>query len=343
MPERWTEWRARRIQNPVSRLRYLRRQGRVRATRRVLPWALAIIGASFVIVPSNVSAPAMESSASGRSGDPAAPPAVWLVEESRGRELYSNGLQVEAQGAVANQPRVESARGIVFHTSESQLAEWSEGTNQRLRLLGRGLLDYVRGEKSYHYLIDRFGQAHRVVTESDIAFHAGHSVWADSDEAYVGLNARFLGVVFESQSRPGDDAPEMTPAQRQTGRLLVEMLRSKYGIAASNCVTHAQVSVNPRNHRVGWHTDWAGGFPFEELGLSANYAIPVPAVARFGFSYDPAFFAATGARMWEGIVAAEGLLREESARRGLTVAGLRQELRRRYHELAADREKEKSP
>ena len=50
-------------------------------------------------------------------------------------------------------------------------------------------------------------------------------------------------------------------------RILTEMLRGKYHIPASNCVTHAQVSVNPDNMLVGYHTDWAGNFPFLDIGL----------------------------------------------------------------------------
>jgi len=30
--------------------------------------------------------------------------------------------------------------------------------------------------------------------------------------------------------------------------------------------------------------------------LPENYELPLPAVEKFGFGYDPAFFAATGAR-----------------------------------------------
>ena len=32
--------------------------------------------------------------------------------------------------------------------------------------------------------------------------------------------------------------------------------------------------MNPGNMLIGYHTDWAGNFPFLELGLRDNYAAP---------------------------------------------------------------------
>jgi hypothetical protein len=68
--------------------------------------------------------------------------------------------------------------------------------------------------------------------------------------------------------------------------VLTEILRSKYGIADVNCITHAQVSVNPNNLRMGYHTDWARNFPFEELGLRHGYQTAVASIAIFGFGFD---------------------------------------------------------
>jgi hypothetical protein len=255
---------------------------------------------------------------------------VWLVETKSGREYYSNALQVEAVQAVANRARPGKPAGIVFHTSESQMADWSPEANQRLKLLGQGLVSYVRQEKAYHFMVDRFGRVHRVVKEEDVAFHAGHSVWADDRRTYVNLNEEFLAVSFESETKPGEDQPLITAAQVRAGRMLTEMLRSRYGIPAHNCVTHAQVSVNPRIWRIGWHTDWAGNFPFEQMGLPDNYQLPVAAIERFGFSYDPAFFEATGARMFRGVEAAESRLKAEAQREGVSVGALRKRLRDQY-------------
>ena len=117
-----------------------------------------------------------------------------------------------------------------------------------------------------------------MVEESDAANHVGKSVWADSGGIYVNLNDSFLGIAFEGQTGAAD---AVTPAQISAGKQPpTEMLRSRYHIPAESCVTHAQVSVNPSNMRIGWHTDWAADFPFAALGLPDNYSIAIPSVAR---------------------------------------------------------------
>jgi hypothetical protein len=108
------------------------------------------------------------------------------------------------------------------------------------------------------------------------------------------------------------------------------MLRGKYNLPAENCVTHAQVSVNPDNMRIGWHTDWGTGFPFKELGLPDNYEIPNPALYLFGFEYDPAYVNSTGPDLWKGLALAEERRRESAAERGVTMAEYRKILQQRY-------------
>lgn len=142
-----------------------------------------------------------------------------------------------------------------------------------LQRIGESLIEYVQRKRAYHFLIDRFGRVYRVVAETDAANHAGFSVWADESSVYVNLNESFLGVSFEAETQPGQMQPSVSPAQVRAAAMLTEMLRSRYAIPAANCVTHAQVSVNPSNMRVGYHTDWASSFPFEELGLPDNYAL----------------------------------------------------------------------
>jgi hypothetical protein len=138
----------------------------------------------------------------------------------------------------------------------------------------------------------------RVVAESDAANHAGHSVWGDGNNFYIDLNETFLGVAFEARG-------EITAAQIRSGAMLTEMLRAAHRIAAENCVTHAQVSVNPSNLRVGYHTDWAAGFPFAELGLPDNYSIPPPAVWAFGFEADESYRAVAGEALRRAVAAAD--------------------------------------
>jgi hypothetical protein len=81
----------------------------------------------------------------------------------------------------------------------------------------------------------------------------------------------------------------VSPAQLRAAAMLTEMLPSRYGIAGTNCATHAQISVNPSNMRIGYHTDWPSSFPFRALGLADNYAQP-PALLAAGFEADPSFF-----------------------------------------------------
>src|SRR6185436_3491292 len=136
--------------------------------------------------------------------------------------------------------------------------------------IGESTLAHVRRNRAYNFLIDRFGRVYRIVAESEVANHAGYSVWAD-------------------ESWPRQLEAPINPAQGHAAAMLVAMLRSKYGIPPGNCVTHGQVSVNASNMRIGFHTDWASSFPFEELGLPNNYGQPIPAMWAFGFDADAQF------------------------------------------------------
>jgi N-acetyl-anhydromuramyl-L-alanine amidase AmpD len=87
---------------------------------------------------------------------------------------------------------------------------------------------YVRQNRAYHFVIDRFGRVHRVAEEADSANHAGYSIWADERWAYINLNPSFLGVAFETQTATGI----VSEAQIHAAKVLTEMLRSKYGFPA---------------------------------------------------------------------------------------------------------------
>jgi N-acetylmuramoyl-L-alanine amidase-like protein len=268
---------------------------------------------------------------------------VWQVETQGAFEVYSNGLRVDDTYAVAHRARSYMAfpadggaplrrtdpAGIVFHSTESTQAPFEAGHNDTLKRIGESLVDYVRRRWSYHFVIDRFGRVYRVVAEGDAANHAGHSAWADDEWFYLNLNDSFLGVALESQAGAG-----MTTAQMRSAVVLTEMLRTKYRIAAGNCVTHAQVSVNPSNMRIGYHIDWAVGFPFAELGLPDNYGTAIPAIWAFGFEHDAGFLGA-GDPMRAGVDAAVARFGERAAGAGLTSASYRKQLQRRYREMLA--------
>jgi hypothetical protein len=285
---------------------------------------------------------------------PAAPvPAVWQVEQIGNAETYSNGLRIDNRYSVAGRPRSYLAfpadrpqdshgvqrsepAGIVFHSSESQQAPFEAQQNRRLALIGQSLLDYVRQKGAYNFLIDRFGRVYRVVEETDTANHAGHSVWSDDMWIYVNLNESFLGVSFEAQTPPGQLGAAINPVQARAAAMLTEMLRDRYGIPAGNCVTHGQVSVNPSNMRIGYHTDWASGFPFEQLGLPNNYVQAVPALSVFGFEYDSSFPGLAGSPMYAGVELAERNVNDAAVESGLSEPAYRKILRKRYREKIAD-------
>jgi hypothetical protein len=281
----------------------------------------------------------------------APPPNVWVVENSGPEETYSNGLRIDNRYLVTHYPRSYLAfpaghrgppvrrydpAGIVFHTTESHQVPFEAGQNDELRRVGESLLEYVQRKFAYHFLIDRFGRVFRVVAESDAADHAGPSLWADSQWLYVNLNRSFLGVSFEARTEPGQSESGASPAQVRAAAMLTEMLRSRYGMAAANCVTHAQVSVNPANMQVGYHTDWASGFPFEQVGLPNNYAQALPAVWAFGFLASADFRAATGERMAEGVDRAEETVRAGAQAEGSTVPAYRKRLQEGYRQRLAE-------
>ncbi len=287
---------------------------------------------------------------------------VWLVEERAGSEVYSNGLRVDTRMAIANERRKypvfsryggaepaewrDAPAGIVYHTTENHLAPFERDYNARLRHLARWLVDYVRSQKAYHFVVDRFGRVYRVVEETESANHAGLSVWADARWMYVNLNRSFFGVAFEAQSAATAETGgtnRLTPAQILSGRLLTEMLRSKYGIAAGNCVTHAQVSVAPAIRRIGNHLDWASGFPYEEMGLPDNYGQAQPAVAQFGFGYDGDFLKVADARFWKGLALGAEQMRQDAAAAGLAPAPYRKLLEERYRNMLARMPAEAGP
>jgi hypothetical protein len=366
------EARASKIEDPVEKLRFLRKtERRVHQVETVLGrpqyWWLRsrkfwLAAACLLLIPTysllsrrtaSANLPEPPSAARARPVKEDPLEKTWLVESRGGVETWSNGLRIETKYATNNRPREyyvwnrnqpnslltqlpsRQAAGIVFHTTESTLEELEEQKTRRLKLLGESLLQYVQKEKAYHYVIDRFGRVFRVVAENDAANHAGKSVWADDQWAYISLNDSFLAVSFETQTRPGDEAPIISQGQLDSGRMLTRMLRARYNIPAANCVTHAQVSINPANFQIGYHTDWAGNFPFEAFGLPDNYDLPLASLYLFGFNYDGTFFAATGARMWKGVVSSEDILRARAQQDSVSVAQLRTQLRNHYRRLSA--------
>jgi len=278
---------------------------------------------------------------------------VWQVEEREGVELYSNGLIISNEYRThtgprsypvfeSENPRWETARwrsapvGLVYHTTESDLTEFAPTNNSELLRTGRLLLAFVRREQLYNFLIDRFGRVHRIVPESEYAFHAGHSIWSDEQGLYLGLNQSFLGVALETLRNPSGATPAekgATASQLRSARLLTEWLRQEYRISTRNSTAHEMVSVNPDNMLIGYHTDWSGQFPFDAVGLPDNYRESLPSIAVWGFDYDEFFLARIGGRLWPGIRGAEGAFRQLAARQGVRPVKYRARLKKQYLHL----------
>jgi N-acetylmuramoyl-L-alanine amidase-like protein len=360
------DWFAGRINDPVLRLRFLRAvappepvpppKRRFRRHLVLLPLLMALAISSLLL------------RATARPDPPARPTPrgdrttviettrtvdVWLVEKNGNSETYSNGLRIDNRFVVLNHPRSyrafaladpgkghgvrqSSPAGIVFHTTESRQAPFEATQVGVLKSIGESLLEYVRRKRAYNFLIDRFGRVYRIVAESDAANHAGYSVWSDQKWLYLNLNESFLGVSFEAQTQPGQVEAQVGPAQVRAAAMLTEMLRGRFGIAAANCVTHAQVSVNPSNMRVGYHTDWASSFPFEQLGLPNNYERPLPALWAYGFESDPTFLRWAGARLAVGVRSAEERVSQGAAEAGLSLRDYRRGLQKRFREQLAE-------
>ena len=283
------------------------------------------------------------------------PEKVWLVEQQANYERYSNGARILTDYETANHTRgyyvlphnegtlVKTAGGggqsvrrepvgIVYHTSESDMLPFTSDNNASIEVRTRGLLEYVRRNKSYNYLIDRFGQVYRVVRDADAAHHAGNSVWSDSAGVYVGLNESFLGVCFETNSKSDSLDEQLTEAQLVAGRLLTQVLRSRYNIADDGCVTHGLVSVNPSNMLICYHHDWARNFPFEAFGLSDKYKVAPASVSEFGFTYDEEIMEKLGGDVWSGVKLGEAEFRRRAEELKVTPEEMRRRMRERYQE-----------
>ncbi len=363
----WVDWTARQIHDPVWRLRYLQS---VAPPPEVSRWKssktiglVTLLALGLVIAPLSLRRLGAANTATAPSVPQPAPeirrvefavapsPDVWPVEKTAGFETYSNGLRIENHFAVTHRPRTYTAfsrdypegtrgekrtdpAGIVYHTTESLQAPFEPSQNTLLKRVGESLIDYVRRRRCYNFLIDRFGRVFRIVVESDAADHAGHSVWADDRYFYVNLNDSFVGVSFEAQTGAGETRTRVGDAQIRAAAMLTEMLRSRYKIPGRNCVTHAQVSVNPSNMQIGYHVDWASSFPFEALGLPDNYSTPSPAVALFGFGFDTSFEQRAGVRLAAGALNANCGLIEHAEAAHLSLAAYRRMLHKRYQAVA---------
>ena len=361
-PVRWALYRASRLDraralfshNPNGALNAppRRRPAVARRARRAANWAavLLVVAAGLAVAayprvrPVETAPPTLSPVAEHLPPplDGLPPQGVWLVDSGDDWELYSNGLRIDTTYAVAGEPRryrafsldgemgavLHQPSGLVYHTSESDIWPLQESYNEKLRDSSQNLLRYLRRRQVYHYLVDRFGQAFRVVEEADRAHHAGMSIWRTGERVWLNLNGPTIGICFETRWEGGRALP-ITRAQLEAGRRLTDYLRDKWSMAPDMCVTHGLISVNARRHLIGHHVDWARGFPFDAFGLPDLYDRPAPAVALFGFDYDEQFLEVMG-EPWPGVLDAERELADEAERTGRTVEDVRKERSQRY-------------
>lgn len=269
------------------------------------------------------------------------PEKVWLVEQTSEYERYSNGGRILRRYETENHPRfylryprdwtagsaepVEGSEpvGIIYHSSESDIVPFTADNSASIQARTNGLIEYIRARRSYNYLIDRFGEIYRIVRDDHAAHHAGHSLWADEENLYVGLNESFIGICFESTSASGGLDEQLTEAQLTSGRALTAILRSKYHLSDANCTTHGLVSIDPARGTIAHHHDWVRNFPFAAFSLSDKYRLAPVSVARYGFGTDEEVLAKLGGRVWEGAAAGEAELRQRAEAEHLTAEEIR--------------------
>ena len=106
------------------------------------------------------------------------------------------------------------------------------------------LAEYKRHGVAAHYLIDRDGGVHRLVNESNIAFHAGNGRMPDG---YNAINRRSLGIELINSETEGP-----TEAQYDALAKLVKNIKSRHNIRYIK--GHSQVS--PGRKTDPWKFNW---------------------------------------------------------------------------------------
>lgn len=260
-------------------------------------------------------------------------------------EKWSNGCKISTKYETNNHPRAyytiprnietdgdqksSEIAGIVYHTPESFMVDFIPDNNKAIQKSSRGLLEYVRDHKSYNYVITRIGDIYRIVRDDQTAYHAGESLWADDKNTYVLLNESFIGVCFEAKFEGASSLEDiLTPAQIRFGKLLTDVLRTKYKIDDANCTTHGLVAVDPDKMLIARHHDWVRFFPFEQMGLSDKYKVLPPTMTDYGFTYDNDVMAKLGNYLWDGAKTAG----EEFNRRAGGASGVPDDLRRKMRD-----------
>jgi N-acetylmuramoyl-L-alanine amidase len=272
---------------------------------------------------------------------------IFLFATEGGYEKWSNGCIISTKYETNNHPRAyytiprgaetdgeqktDKIVGILYHTPENYMFDFDPKNKNAIQQGSRGLLGDVQKHKKYNYMINRIGEIYRIVRDDQTAHHAGDSLWADDKNTYVLLNESFLGVCFESKFDGAASLEEiLTPAQIRNGKLLTDVLRTKYNIDDANCTTHGLVAVDSEKMLIARHHDWVRFFPFEAMGLSDKYKIQPPNMIDYGFTYDNDVMAKIDNQLWEGARTAGGEFKKRAERESVSPDDLRQKMRDRY-------------
>lgn len=273
----------------------------------------------------------------------------FFVETEGGREKWSNGCVISTNYETDNHPRSyyviprgsktktdgdqisNRIAGIVYHTPESFMVDFIPNNNKAIQQSSRALLEYVQRHKSYNYVINRIGDIYRIVRDDQAANHAGESLWADENNIYVFLNESFLGVCFEAKFEGANSLDDiLTTAQIRSGRLLTDVLRTKYKIDDADCTTHGLVAIEPDTMLIARHHDWVRFFPFETMGLSDKYKTLPPTIIDYGFTHNDDLMAKIGNKLWAGAIVAEDEFIKRAKHDGVNPDDMRHKLIDRY-------------
>lgn len=123
----------------------------------------------------------------------------------------------------SKRPRRPQTLYIVLHTTEGEEA---------------GSLNNLVRFGETHYFVARSGKVFRIIDKSKIATHAGRSMW----EGKTTIDNYSLGIEVS-----GYHNKDITDAQYESLRELLRQLKSLYGIADENVLTHSMVAYGRPN------------------------------------------------------------------------------------------------
>ncbi|MDM7994691.1 MAG: peptidoglycan recognition family protein [Acidobacteriota bacterium] len=138
---------------------------------------------------------------------------------------HANNLRIENRFSPLNKkrPRRPSTRYIILHTTEGE----EEGSLRKIVRYGEA-----------HYCVCPSGKVCRIIDKDKIAKHAGRSMW----EGRSAIDNHSIGIEVV-----GYHNKDITDAQYAALRELLSQLKSLYGIADKNVLTHSMVAYGRPN------------------------------------------------------------------------------------------------